>query len=424
MRKYLCGLALAFCLLGTAAPAVADLQESLLNEYNASAGADSYTVNDSNVSQLQEVLSNDKVKIVCWQVAYGNYDDAYTKQLMDWVRAGGSLWFYDARLADKFGMAMYELRGEQFRGKPEKGEIGNAKMNGMAVTVMPIQSHAVGTGVASVAIFLPLLDAERNVYGSIVPSEGTVNLLQFAADSPALAALRRDGYGTVVFKPLLWEKTLSGERFQRNLIDFCAGYGVPGMGGEGRIGEILRDKKHYAEPASPAAAASPLAARSSDSQSSPDSSADIQYSDSQSEASPSAVHEAAYPSAMDKAIAEARDLYNDSGKQSAEASASSQETAGLDRFDVAGEKQPICGRISTKEIVFEGGSESYRFSPGELRSLRVGQYGNLDTVELRDGRTIKGFLLTTSFSIDTKDGVYTCKKSSLKTIDFGTETQD
>ncbi|MDO5296514.1 MAG: hypothetical protein Q4F00_07780 [bacterium] len=401
MRKFFLGLALSCCLCWPAGPARADLQESLLNEYSASEKGDTYSITDSTVRNIDEVLSNPNIRIICWQVEYKNYDEAWTPRLLEWVRNGGSLWFYDARLADRFGMEMYELRGDQFRGNPEKGDIGDVKMKGRAVTVFPIQNHAVSTGVGSVAAFLPVLDEKRDVYGSIVPHEGTLNLLQFAADSPALAALRREGYGTVVFKPLLWEKSLSGERFQRNLIDYCAGYGVPGMGGEGRVGEQLQQKQNYVKD---------TAYRGS--------SASEMTGNAAQEPAAASGSQGGTGSALDSTIAEARSLYN-ADSQAKSASNEPPAAVSQDSMKVAGEQSPRLGRVITKEIVFEGGSESFRLSPAEMRSLVMGQHGNLDTLELRSGRIIKGFMTTTSVSIETKDGVYDCPKSSLQSITFG-----
>ena len=404
MRRFVIGLALSFCVCGAVLPARADLQGSLLHEYSASEKGDTYSVTDGTVGHLDEVLSNPNIKIICWQVAYDRYDEAWTSKLLDWVRQGGSLWFYDARLADRFGMEMYELRGEQFRGNPEKGDIGEVKMKGRAVTVFPVQNHAVSTGVGSVAAFLPVLDEKRDIYGSIVPHEGTLNLLQFAADSPALAALRREGYGTVVFKPLLWEKSLSGERFQRNLIDFCAGYGVPGMGGEGRVGEVLQEKKNYVQ--GTAFAAAPASEKAAED------------SGAKNTAEAADRKEAAGSGSLDSAVAEARKLYSESSPTSKGVGDNSP-SAQQDSMKVAGEASPRCGRVAVKEIIFEGGSESYRFSPAEIRSLQIGQHGNLDTVELRSGRTVKGFMLNTSISIETSDGMFECPKKNLQSITFG-----
>ena len=403
MRKFVIGLALSCCMMGAVLPARADLQGSLLNEYSASEKGDTYSVTDSTVKHLDEVLNNPNIRIICWQVAYDKYNEEWTPRLLEWVRRGGSLWFYDARLADRFGMEMYELRGEQFRGNPEKGDIGDVKMKGRAVTVFPVQNHAVSTGVGSVAAFLPILDEKRDIYGSIVPHEGTLNLLQFAADSPALAALRREGYGTVVFKPLLWEKSLSGERFQRNLIDFCAGYGVPGMGGEGRVGEVLQQKQNFVE-----GTAFSGTSETEDAAEKKSESGNTQSFSGENSAS-----------ALDSTIAEARNLYSGESQQQ-NAGSENAEVSGLqDSMKVAGETTPRCGTVVTKKIDFEGGSESYHLEPRELRRLVIGQHGSLDTAELRSGRVIKGFMLNTSVSIETKDGVYNCPKSSLQYIDFG-----
>lgn len=418
MKSFLCGMSLALCLAAGAMPAHADLQQSLEREYTAS-NANTYTVTEGNVDNFKQIVADPKVNVVCFQVGAENYKDEYTPIIMEWVRQGGSLWFYDARLADKFGMEMYELRADQFKGQPESGEIGEHSVPGVAVTVMPIKSHAVSTGVASVTVFLPQFETERKVYGTIMPHEGTENLLQFAADSPAIVALRREGFGTVVYKTLLWEKSLSGERFQRNLIDFCAGYGVPGMGGEGRVGELLSDKANFVTGTAVGSTAG-TAAETQATSAEVATKAEVteEGKDVSKAVSSMGEEQAAGEKATPSEVTE--------GKMPEELAASSKETIAegavqlptQDRMFVAGEGQAKCGRVDMV-IEFESGTGSHHFQPGELRRLERGQFGNLDIAELQDGQILKGYLISPKITISTDDGAYTCEKRSLRYIEFG-----
>ncbi len=400
MRKFLLGLAVVSCLLVPAWPARADLQGSLLQEYATTAASSTYAINEDSGKHLTDILNNSNIKVICLQANYDKYDPTWTPRLMEWVRQGGSLWFYDARLAPQFGFEQFELRGEQFRGQAENGEIGKTNFAGRAVMVYPFQSHAVTTGVASVAAFLPLLDRERDIYGAVVPKEGVSTLLQFAADSPALAALRREGYGTVVFKPLLWEKTLSGERFQRNLIDYCAGYGVPGVGGEGRVGEQLSDKRQYVSGSQQDVIALALDKKEGGAQGA-----------AKAEDDPVAQARSAMQAASGDVMTK-----SDAKEPHPDATA---EVETFDRLIVYGNDEPRCGKVETWQFKFEGGSSSHTFTPEDLSSIEIGEYGNLDKAILKDGRTITGFLLTNVITIRTDNGSFSCKKGDMKKLEFG-----
>lgn len=153
-------------------------------------------------------------------------------------------------------MQPYYLLPEQFRNKPEKGVLGGKKRPGVATVAVSYGFHPVQTSVGQVTVFLPELKAPETgkaSYGSVEVEGDTIPLLQFALDSPALVALRREGRGLIVYKTLLWNEPLSGDRFQLNLLEFSAGFQVPGPAGQGRVGHPPGPEAEYivGEPAVP-----------------------------------------------------------------------------------------------------------------------------------------------------------------------------
>lgn len=236
-------LAAMAVLLGLPQSARADIGQTLLSEYHDYSSLGVRVVGGGTYKELKPILENPEVKILILQVPYEKYDLACTAPILAWVRQGHAFWFYDSRYGPYFGMHPYPLKAEQFRGKPESGAIGSVKYNGMACVAMNLSEHPVMTGVGQCSIFLPLIG--DNTYSAVDCVGDVVPLLRFANDSPALAALRRDGRGVIVFKPLLWVKSMSGERFQYNMLDYSAGYGVPGTGGDGRLGEPIGPQAEY-----------------------------------------------------------------------------------------------------------------------------------------------------------------------------------
>ena len=196
-----------------------------------------------NAYNVKDVLADPTVRILILQIPFEQFDLSACPAIVDWVRQGHSFWFYDSRYAPYFGMKAYALSGKQFKGRNESGELGNYKYNGRAAGVLTMSKQDVMTGVGQCTVFLPLVGDDN--YSAVALGGDTLPLLQFASDSPALAAMRREGKGLIVFKPLLWPESLSGKRFQYNLLDFSAGFGVPGVGGEGRLGELIGPKANY-----------------------------------------------------------------------------------------------------------------------------------------------------------------------------------
>ena len=233
--------------LGTCEPVQAEGGDSTLlySQYHAYDELGVQVLKRGSAHDVTAALADPTVQILIIQIPFESFDPACCADILKWVRAGHTLWFYDSRYAPCFGMKNYALSAKQFKGRPEKGPIGDVEYKGMACGVLTFSKHASMAGVGQCVIFLPLIG--EDTYSAVAVDGDTVPLLQFAANSPALAALRRDGRGLILFKPLLWPDSLSGKRFQNNLLEYSAGFGVPGIGGEGRIGENIGPDAPYVE---------------------------------------------------------------------------------------------------------------------------------------------------------------------------------
>lgn len=352
--------------------ASAQMADSLREEFHDPEAHGVVIVGPQDLGRLRSFLEDPAVRIVALQVFDGDLTPQTAEQLLAWVRDGHSLWFYDARLAPMFGMRAYLLSPEQFNHKPEKGELGGSKVPGVATAALAHRSHAVLTGVGQVSLFMPELpgpEPDTARYGAIEVTADTVPLLQFALDSPALVALRRDGRGLIVFKCLLWTEPLSGDRFQANLLEFSAGYQVPGPAGEGKVGEPPGPEAPYVvgEPAAPLAQ--------------PD-----------APGGPAATSDGPVAAAQGEG----------------------------DRVEVDGQGV-LFGTLEFDQLHFETGSSSMTFDRAQLKSLTMGNKFELDRIETRDGKSYKGLLLTQEFSLRSGKASQTLEKSAVVRIDFAPE---
>jgi len=367
-------------------PARADMAESLRREFHSWSELGITVLADSNFENLDAILRSEQTRVLVLQVSPETLQAAHARKILDWVRQGRSIWFYDARLAPHFGMRPFMLSPDQFRGRPENGQLGDKVHPGMATVVLATGSHEVLTGVGQATIWLPEL--EPGTYGAVSAEGDTVPLLHFMSDSPALAALRRDGRGLVVFKPLLWVKPLSGERFQSNLMEFSAGFPVPGSGGEGRLGVPPGPEAPWVE-GHPAIAipgegavvlASPLPAGQDE--------------------------PAAGGAASSSSPPQVESLPTDSGLP--------------DRVEIKGE-DAVAGRVLNREFRFETSSESLKLPRESIRWIQVGASSlDLDRLETRDGRTLAGIWMDDKLQIELPSGVRTVGKRQVSRIVLGT----
>ena len=328
----------------------------------------------SRVSEVRGAIHDPSVKLLCLQ-AFGEVLPAETQaELLDWVRSGRTVWFYDARLAPQFGMKPYLLQADQFRGKPEAGVLGSSKRGGMATVGVSHGMHAAQTGVGQVTLFLPEIEPEKKgepkLYGALEVAGDTVPLLQFAPDSPALMALRRDGRGLIVYKALLWNEPLSGDRFQANLLDFSAGFQVPGPAGEGKVGRPPGPEAEYVtgEPALPLGenAEVPAASQSTASVSVP-------------------------PSQSQGKVSRAWSLELKDGTV-------------------------IQGELQGELLQFETGTGSLKLKPAEVTRLEFGSSIKLDKVTTVSGKTQSGLFMSTPLKFRTERGVEVFEKEDLQVL--------
>lgn len=378
---------LLLLLLALGLPARADMAEALRREFHAYSELGVVVVTDSTLKDLDRTMKDPAVRVLVLQVSPEAFPEPVAARVLDWVREGHTAWFYDARLAQLFGMRPYTLKPEQFRGRPEDGTIGEEVRRGMATVVLATGPHEVLTGVGQATIWLP--EFERGAYGAVLPEGDTVPLLQFTADSPALAALRRDGRGLIVFKPLLWTKPLSGERFQLNLMEFSAGFGVPGTGGEGRNGNPPGPEAAWVEgrPAVPPAGAGSVVASPL----------------------PPVLPATPAPSPSPAALAPS---------PSPTPRPADPDKVFPDRIEISGEA-PLQGRILNEEFRFETSSESLRVPREQVAWLTIRTPLDLDRLETRDGRKLAGFLMDEELHVALPSGARTVEKRQVLRIDFG-----
>ncbi len=157
----------------------------------------------------------------------GLKEEEYEK-IMDWVNAGGVVWFYDSRLAEHFGMKNSPYDRDKIKGQTHKGDYGNSKVDGMNVIVssLPFADHEVVTGVKNIQVFL--IEIEKDKFSAVASdTPGVIPLFAPNIEKKCVVAMKKVGNGWVVFKPLLWPEVLGGERFQVNLKEFSAGYHAP-----------------------------------------------------------------------------------------------------------------------------------------------------------------------------------------------------
>lgn len=349
-----------------------------------------------NAYNVADVLADPSVRIFILQVPFGEFDLSCCQSIMEWVRQGHTLWFYDSRYAPYFGMKSYYLAAEQFRGRPEEGPIGDVKYKGMAAVVLSFENHVSMTGVGQCTIFIP--EIEPGIYSAVAVEGDTVPLLQFASDSPALAALRRDGKGAVIFKPLLWPESLSGKRFQNNLLEYSSGFGVPGIGAQGRLGEDIGSSAPYVE---------------------------TQFA-TKSQPNQESVH---IPEKKENVASQGKYVYAKSlDDKTTEAKVKKAEN--LPTFDTKDTGQlvdvitlrdgsTLIGKCRNGEFSFETTSDSLKVKTGDLKLINISKNSwSLDKVERKDGSTSSGYLMTEKihFSVNGEERVFT--KDDLKEIQF------
>ncbi|MGM9991984.1 MAG: hypothetical protein ACI376_03930 [Candidatus Bruticola sp.] len=398
-----------------------------------------------NAFNVAELLADPSVRIFILQVPFEQFDLSCCPDIINWVRQGHSLWFYDSRYAPYFGMKAYALSGQQFKGRDESGELGEHKYSGRAAGVLCLSKQNVMSGVGQCTVFLPLVGQDN--YSAVALGGDTLPLLQFASDSPALAAMRRDGKGLVVFKPLLWPESLSGKRFQYNLLEYSAGFGVPGIGGEGRIGEFIGPEADYIQTnfkaeamikapqeniteagggyvyaksvkdnqvSAEAVAASQVEKNKSGATDRHNTSSEGRWSDKFSEGS--RLNDEADTKLESKILTESAQA-----EPVPSVDTPNLEMAEGSNFDIVVLRggDTFIGRCHNREIMLETTSESVKAAPADFKSILFSTDSwSLDKCEMEDGRHLSGYMLTNEFYFSNEVGDRTFKKEAIKNIRF------
>jgi len=180
------------------------------------------------------VATPDAYRIVVWQCLPEFTKESDTTRVMEWVRNGGTLWFQDCRLAPYFGMEADPLLKAELKGlKEHKGEYGgNKKQKGAATfAIAPPGRHEVLQGVDAVQVYLLLVGDD--LYSAVHFTDDMTPLLkvELVKGQPLydkiVAGMIFPGKGRVIFKPLVFSEQFTGDRFQINLLEWSAGFGVP-----------------------------------------------------------------------------------------------------------------------------------------------------------------------------------------------------
>lgn len=147
--------------------------------------------------------------------------------LLDWAKEGGTLWFYDSRMARNFGMEPSPISKEEIVCREIEGEYGAIKKYpGIATLAHPFGEHPVLSGVTGVLVFV--MKVGDNQYSAVKATGGVKALLKpDLTKDAAVAAEKETGEGRIILKPLLWQKQVDGARFQANIKEYSAGFPVP-----------------------------------------------------------------------------------------------------------------------------------------------------------------------------------------------------
>ena len=367
---------LAASLIG---PATAQMAESLKHQCHSAKELGATIVTAQELGQLEALMKDPSVKVLCLQLWPESMNEARARALVDWVRSGKTVWFYDARLGPWFGFEPCFLTKDRFRNKPENGQLGGKEVPGVATVGLNISDHELNTGVGQVSLFLPRLGEEQ--YGTVSVKADTVGLLRWAPDSPSLAAMRREGRGAILFKPLLWPDALSGERFQSNVLEWSAGFEILAPGGEGHLGHPPGPKAVYVEgnPATPLFQG---------------------LSGVNSTASTNVTVNASHPYSATPANASIASVQR-----------------GDDRVESV-EDGVLVGRVVNETFVFETASQSLKMPRKDVKQIVLGGSKGLDSLQTWDGQVRKGILMLPTLKIEVAGQLRTISKKSLQKIQF------
>jgi hypothetical protein len=366
-------LKIALLALGlTALSQAQGMAESLKSEFHKEAELGAKPVAAGELATVKALIADPTVRIIALQVLKEDMDESLVGPLITWVQAGHSLWIYDARITPLFGFQPVMMKKNQFTNKDEKGTLGGRGMEGVGTVAMAMGSSPINTGVGQISAFLPRVNEDE--YGAVNVTADTQALLRFTYNSPAVAAYRREGRGLIVFKPLLWPEALSGDRFQSNLLEFSAGFQVPGPAGSEKVGKPPGPNAEYIQghPATGMAA------------------------------TPTSVNTTVPEPRNDRVVALPKNAEN------------------KDELDVIGEGT-LVGQITNEKLSFETGTSSVKLTRAEVERIELSTAGQLDKVFWRDGHTSTGLLLEKKLEIDINGESRSVEKKLLRKIRWSRE---
>lgn len=175
-------------------------------------------LNDENINEAGRLIEAGGFPFAVLQVTNPNFINTKSSgELKKYIEEGGTVWFYDSRLAGFFGMKNAPMKIKGLETKGMEAEYGSGKMTGAAVGAAAVKGSPI-KGVRRAAVFVILLS--EDTYSAVENTEGIIPLLKVPNSKSLVGAVIRIGKGKAIFKPLLWESQYDGAAFQRNIIRY------------------------------------------------------------------------------------------------------------------------------------------------------------------------------------------------------------
>lgn len=207
----------------------AELPEVIKRQIHTEKECGVKVIKNRNVEDIRKLKETpDYAKIIVIQASYEKINDELAQILMNWVTEnGGSVWFYDSRLAHYFGMENSPINPSGTLSRAMNGEFGdNRKHPGMAINAGAFGNHPLLTGVQGAVVFI--LKIGEDQYSAVKTGADVKPILKASmSGDEAISAIREVGNGKIVLKTLLWPDQLDGGRLQVNMLEYCAGFPIP-----------------------------------------------------------------------------------------------------------------------------------------------------------------------------------------------------
>lgn len=209
-------------------PAYSQIPESIKSLCHSDRELKIKIISGRNLPEINDLEKDPQcAKIVVIQMMPEQMTSEMAQKLLNWVNNGGTLWFYDSRMASFLGMEASSVSREGIMHEKISGEYGDVKKYpGIATLAQAYGEHPVVTGVTGVVVFL--LEVGKDSYGAVRITPGVKPLLKLdLTKDVAVSAIKETGKGMVIFKTLLWQNQVDGARFQANIKEFSAGFPIP-----------------------------------------------------------------------------------------------------------------------------------------------------------------------------------------------------